>query len=166
MKLDFKINHTATLDNPFPTDLVIGSYMSGKLGVLRLHNAVCIINPIQSSYHWVMFFEPVDGHYNPFRSFTRLSAYQRYIREGPDMVTHSRWLSPYQNPDAIMVRVILTRYYHGSGLKLTYTPSHYDETWFSPDTPLSDFHMLPVQQVIEKLWKRQHYYKHYIERSI
>ena len=166
MKLDFKINHTATLDNPFPTDLVIGSYMSGRIGLLRLHNAVCIIHPLQSAHHWVMFWEPVDGDYHRLKSYTQLSAYQRYIREAPDMEAHSRWLSPDQNPNTIMTAHVSSRYYHGTGLKLVYTPSTYNEIWFSPDTPLSEFHMLPVQQVIEKLWKRQHYYKHYIERSI
>ena len=170
MKLDFKINHMATLDNPFPSDLKIGSYMIGKsFPLLRLHNAVCIIQQTNTrhEHYWAMFFEPVNSNWSALASWTTLSAYQGYISDYI-LSSNIRWLSNRQNPNAIVASGVgnFDKKIFDNLMHITYKPELYDEVWYSDDTLVSEFNFLPIQQVIEKLWKRQHYYKHYIERSI
>ena len=167
MKIPMRITHRVTLDSPFPDILQPGllylaTHLNGTL--LRLHNA-CFFN-FDRDYgnHWELFFEPVDGNYSDFHQQTRLDSYQRYAdgRDTPE-ASKVRWLSPRQNPLAFQYRTKMTQMNMGPHLTIAYIAEDSYEQWFTADHNISQFQMLAVQQVIEKLWKRQHYYKKYVE---
>ena len=164
-QLDFKINHFATRDKPFPDDLKVGNILVCNQGILRLHNALFICNDEYGSSHWVMFFTSVDGRTG--EPFTRLKAYQNYIADRPTAKQTSHWLSATQDPNAIVLNssVGVTDTSHPGARRITYRPLKTD-MWYTADTPMQELLRAPIQCVINKLWTRQHYYKTYIEGDI
>lgn len=164
MKIPMSFTHQVSLDSPFPAILQPGLlYLSSQLNgtILRLHNA-CFFNfGDEFGNHWELFFEPINKSYDDFRHVTRLDAYVRYAADR-NRGARIRWLSPIQNLRAFQVR-LHNFFFNSRSLVVTYDTDDVVEQWFTADHDISQFQMLAVQQVIARLWKRQHYYKKYIE---
>ena len=163
MKIPMSFTHQVSLDSPFPAILQPGLlYLSSQLNgtILRLHNA-CFFNfGDAGGNHWELLFEPTQTQYDVFRYTTKLEAYKTYAADR-DRGARVRWLSTTQNPHAFAWRV--NNLFLSAQFVVTYEADGVAEQWFTADHDISQFQMLAVQQTIERLWKRQHYYKKYIE---
>ena len=157
-----------TPEQHFPDDLKVNLILqildkSNHSIILSLKNAIWIERPSHS--HFQCFFQPI--HPLPYDKYfyTTLSHYVDYLKGLPQETHTVYWLNPDDLNDAYVGWSHIKLESIGlEKIKLFYDSSlNPTVVWLAEGTDLRNLKFLAIQQTMDRLWQRQHYYTHVLK---